>query len=80
MMERREEQERNKIRGTPSKVAVGTGRLSVPQPGTAPTSEKGDEMDADIECVYKKSEKSNTEMIDIDMYSIRSKDREKYRK
>jgi hypothetical protein len=48
MMERREEQERIRIRGTPSKVAVGTGRLSVPQPGTVPTSEGGDEMDADI--------------------------------
>jgi hypothetical protein len=33
MMERREEQERSIIRGTPSKVAVGTGRLSVPQQG-----------------------------------------------
>jgi hypothetical protein len=45
--ERREEQEWKKIRGMLGKVA-GTGRLSVPQPGTAPSIEGGDEIEADI--------------------------------
>ncbi len=44
---RSEEQERSKIRGTQGKVAV-TGRLSVPQQGTTPSIERGDEIEADI--------------------------------
>ena len=38
---------RPKARGTPSKVAGGTGRLSVPQPGTNPPLQREDEMEAD---------------------------------
>lgn len=44
---RSEERERSKIRGTPGKVA-GTGRLSVPQPGTTPSVEGVEEAEADI--------------------------------
>jgi hypothetical protein len=45
--ERNESQERARVRGTPSKVAGGTGRLSVPQPGTIPPTQREEEMEAD---------------------------------
>jgi len=34
-------------KGTPRKVAGGTGRLSVPQPGTLPPSQEGESMEED---------------------------------
>jgi hypothetical protein len=37
-----------RVRGTPVKVVGGTGRLSVPQPGTLPPRERGEDMEEDI--------------------------------
>ncbi len=37
-----------RVKGTPVKVAVGTCRLSVPQPGTLPPRERGEDMEEDI--------------------------------
>ena len=37
-----------RVKGTPVKVAAGSGRLSVPQPGTLPPRERGEEMEEDI--------------------------------
>jgi hypothetical protein len=47
MVEKEGANTRPKARGTPSKVAGGTGRLSVPQPGTNPPLQREDEMEAD---------------------------------
>jgi hypothetical protein len=37
-----------KVKGTPIKVAGGTSRLSVPQPGTFPPRERGEDMEEEI--------------------------------
>jgi hypothetical protein len=37
-----------RVKGTPVKVVAGSGRLSVPQPGTLPPRERGEEMEEDI--------------------------------
>ncbi len=36
-----------RVKGTPIKVVGGTGRLSVPQPGTLPPKERGEDMEED---------------------------------
>jgi hypothetical protein len=42
------EMTQERVKGTPIKVAGGTGRLSVPQPGTLPPRERGEDMEEDI--------------------------------
>ena len=46
--EQQQEQEKARNKGTPRKVASDTGRLSVPQPGTFPPLQEGEDMDEDI--------------------------------
>ena len=45
--ESRERRNGSQVRGTPNKVAGGTGRLSVPQPGTILPTQREEEMEAD---------------------------------
>jgi hypothetical protein len=46
--EQQQEQEKARNKGPPRKVASDTGRLSVPQPGTFPPLQEGEDMDEDI--------------------------------
>jgi hypothetical protein len=46
--EQQHEQEKARNEGTPRKVAGGTGRLSMPQPGVFPKCQEGEKIVEDI--------------------------------